>query len=311
MGTPDFAVASLKALVEEGENVVAVVTSPDRPAGRGQKLRSSPVKTYALENELPVLQPVKFKEPDFLESLKALNADLFVVVAFRMLPEIVWKMPVIGTFNLHASLLPQYRGAAPINWAIINGEKESGLTTFLIDDKIDTGKIILQEKIAIHDDMTAGELHDILMDTGATLVVKTVKILSSGQPDLLNQSGLLEANLELKAAPKLFKEDCKINWLLDKNQVYNLIRGLSPYPGAWTIFLNEDNAQVAVKILRAEISQKELLQAGKISVFDNQELIVYAGNGAIKITHLQPAGKKPMTSLDFLRGYRKTLVQAI
>lgn len=312
MGTPDFAVASLEALVKSGKNIVGVVTSPDRPAGRGQKLKSSPVKIFAVENQIPVLQPVKFKDPLFLKSLKELEPDLFIVVAFRMLPEIVWGMPPLGTFNLHASLLPHYRGAAPINWALINGESETGLTTFLIDDKIDTGKIILQEKVAVSKEITAGELHDILMNKGAELVLKTVDILSSGNTVLSNQAEFMAIDSELMAAPKLNKENCKIDWSLDCLKVYNFIRGLSPYPGAWTEFINEDEEILSLKILRAELSpQNDFVKCGHIKITEEKELIVYCGSGAIKLTYFQPSGKNPMTSVDFLRGYRKKLTRAI
>jgi len=312
MGTPDFAVASLRALVEAGENVVGVVTAPDRPAGRGQKLKSSPVKIYSNKNNIPVLQPVKLKDPSFVESLNSLKAGIFIVVAFRMLPEVVWKMPLLGTFNLHASLLPQYRGAAPINWAVINGEKETGLTTFLIDEKIDTGKIILQEKVAISESTTAGELHDLLMEKGAKLVLKTVDCLLDSDFEFTTQSKMIEAGTDLKPAPKLFKEDCKIDWTLENKKVYNHIRGLSPYPGAWTIFLNENEEEVSAKILLAEMVETDkLLDPGTVSMETGNEIIVYSEDGALRILKLQAAGKKPMFTKDFLRGYRKRLVRAI
>ena len=312
MGTPDFAVASLRALVEAGENVVGVVTAPDRPAGRGQQLKSSPVKIYSTKHNIPVLQPVKLKDPSFTESLKSLNADIFIVVAFRMLPEVVWKMPLLGTFNLHASLLPQYRGAAPINWVVINGERETGLTTFLIDEKIDTGKIILQEKVSVSEFMTAGELHDLLMEKGAKLVLKTVRCLLDSDFEFTTQSIMIEVGTDLKPAPKLFKEDCKIDWTLENKKVYNHIRGLSPYPGAWTIFLNEDEEEVSAKILLAEIVKTDKLpDPGTVSRETDNEIIVYSENGAIRILKLQAAGKKPMSTNDFLRGYRKKLIRAI
>lgn len=312
MGTPDFAVASLKALAEAGEDVVGVVTAPDRPAGRGQQLRSSPVKVFALEHGIPVLQPEKLRDISFLESLQALKADLFIVVAFRMLPESVWKMPTLGTFNLHASLLPQYRGAAPINWAVMNGEKETGLTTFLIDEKIDTGKIILQEKVAITDNMTAGELHDILMNKGAKLVLKTVEFLNDSKSSLTSQTQLIEPGTILKPAPKLFKEHCKINWALENEKAYNFIRGLSPYPGAWTIFINEDKEEIPAKIIVAEVADvQESLDAGSLSQKDIDGIIVYTATGGIRILRLQPSGKKAMTAPEFLRGYRKKLINTI
>jgi len=312
MGTPDFAVASLRALVEAGENIVGVVTAPDRPAGRGQQLKSSPVKRYSNEKNIPVLQPVRLKDPSFVEELRSLKADLFIVVAFRMLPELVWKMPLLGTFNLHASLLPQYRGAAPINWALINGESETGLTTFLIDEKIDTGKIILQEKVPVNESMTAGELHDILMVKGAELVIKTVDCLLDPDFQFIPQSSIVKAGTELKPAPKLFKEDCRIKWEHCSSRVYNFIRGLSPFPGAWTIFLNEDKEELSAKILFCEkVETMKSETPGFISQDVNNKLIVYTDDGGIQILKLQAAGKKPMSAGEFLRGYRKRLIRAI
>ena len=235
MGTPDFAVESLKILVEGGGNVVAVITAPDRPAGRGKKLQESSVKVFATEKGIPVLQPLKLKNPLFLEELKNYKADLQVVVAFRMLPEVVWNMPKKGTINLHGSLLPQYRGAAPINWAIINGETETGVSTFFIEKEIDTGKIIYKEKLNIKPTDNAGIIHDQLMDLGAQLVLKTVKAIESCNYPQIDQDEFQE----LKLAPKIFKEDCEINWAKNSSELYNLIRGLSPYPGAWTKINNK------------------------------------------------------------------------
>src|SRR5471030_1888958 len=235
MGTPEFAVASLDALVKAGLEVVGVITAPDKPAGRGQKLSESAVKQYAVANGLKVLQPEKLKNPEFLEELKSLKADLQVVVAFRMLPEVVWNMPPRGTLNLHASLLPQYRGAAPINWAIINGEKESGVTTFFLKHEIDTGDILFTEKVTLNGHETAGELHDRLMNKGAGLLVKTVKGVESGRYSEHPQSQLIEG-AELKHAPKIFKEDCLIDWNNTAENIYNKIRGLSPSPTAYTVF---------------------------------------------------------------------------
>ncbi len=247
MGTPEFAVYSLKAIVEAGYNVVGVITAPDRPAGRGRKLQESAVKTYAKEQGLKILQPVNLKAEAFLEELKALEANLQVVVAFRMLPEAVWKMPEYGTFNLHASLLPQYRGAAPINWAIINGEKETGVSTFFIDEKIDTGEMILQEKVAIEPKESAGELHDKLMETGATLIIKTLEELQQGPVSTTSQKDIVE----LKSAYKLTRENTRIDWEQPLETIFNLIRGLSPYPTAWTTLIN-GNDEVMLKIYKSE-----------------------------------------------------------
>lgn len=296
MGTPDFAVASLDALVQANFDVVAVVTAPDRPAGRGQKLNESAVKKYAVEKHIPVLQPEKLKNPDFLETLASYKADLQVVVAFRMLPEVVWNMPPKGTINLHGSLLPQYRGAAPINHAIINGEKESGVTTFFLTHEIDTGNIILSDSVAIADDETAGELHDKLMHVGANLLVKTLKAIEAGevseQPQ--PQSG------ELQHAPKIFKDDCKIDWNNQAQAIYNLIRGLSPYPTAFT-FLNDKT----LKIFKAELEDKEPgIVAGGFLTDGKTYLKFAAKDGFIKLLDIQYEGKKRMLIEDFLRGMR-------
>ena len=230
MGTPDFAVASLKALVVGGYDIVGVVTAPDKPAGRGKKLAQSAVKKYSLENNLKILQPIKFKNPDFLKELEALKADLQVVVAFRMLPALVWDMPRLGTFNLHGSLLPQYRGAAPLNWAIINGEAKTGVTTFLLDHEIDTGKILFREEIKIDENDTVGDIHDRLMEIGAGLVMKTVDALAAGNVKPIPQDKMVDE--EIKHAPKIFKEDCKIDWSKNLEIIRNLVRGLSPFPAA-------------------------------------------------------------------------------
>jgi len=296
MGTPDFAVASLDALVQANFDVVAVVTAPDRPAGRGQKLNESAVKKYAVEKHIPVLQPEKLKNPEFLETLASYQADLQVVVAFRMLPEVVWNMPPKGTINLHGSLLPQYRGAAPINHAIINGEKESGVTTFFLTHEIDTGNIILSDSVAIADDETAGDLHDKLMHVGANLLVKTLKTIEAGevseQPQ--PQSG------NLKHAPKIFKDDCKIDWNNPAQPIYNLIRGLSPYPTAFT-FLNDKT----LKIFKAEIEDKEPgIVAGGFLTDGKTYLKFAAKDGFIKLLDIQYEGKKRMLIEDFLRGMR-------
>lgn len=296
MGTPDFAVASLDALVQANFDVVAVVTAPDKPAGRGQKLSESAVKKYAVEKGIPVLQPEKLKNPEFIEQLKSYQADLQVVVAFRMLPEVVWNMPPNGTINLHGSLLPQYRGAAPINHAIINGEKESGVTTFFLTHEIDTGNIILSDRTPITDEETAGDLHDKLMHIGANLLVKTLKAIEAGevseQPQ--PQSG------NLKHAPKIFKEDCKIDWNNPVKMIYNLIRGLSPYPTAFT-FLNDKT----LKIFKAEIEHKEpgIVAGGFLT--DGKTFLKFAAkDGFIKLLDIQYEGKKRMPIEDFLRGIR-------
>ena len=305
MGTPDFAVASLKALVDGGYNVVGVITAPDKPAGRGKKLTESAVKKYARQNELSVLQPEKMKNPAFLEELKALKPDLQVVVAFRMLPEVVWNLPPLGTFNLHGSLLPQYRGAAPLNWAIINGETKTGVTTFLLDQKIDTGKILFRKEIKIGRNDTVGDIHDRLMETGAKLVLKTVDALASGKFKPVPQSEL-ESEEEIKPAPKIFKEDCKIDWKRDVETVRNLIRGLSPYPAAWANLVHKENGRtIPCKIFFAQpVISAETASPGTIDSDDENWLNVACENGWLEITELQLSGKKRMKTADFLRGFR-------
>lgn len=301
MGTPEFAVASLNALVEAGFNIVGVITAPDRPAGRGMKLTESAVKKYAVEKGLHILQPEKLKNPDFLTQLKALNADLQIVVAFRMLPEVVWSMPPLGTINLHGSLLPQYRGAAPINWAIINGESETGVTTFKLQQEIDTGNILLQEKILIGENDTAGELHDLMKEIGANLLVTTVKAIEDGSLQETGQDqALKQFQGELKHAPKLFTETCTINWNKTCNEIYNLIRGLSPYPGAIT--------NLNGKILKVYKSNKELTSprhpVGDY-VTDGKTFLKFAcADGYIHLEEIQLEGKKRIGITDFLRGYR-------
>ena len=305
MGTPHFAVEPLKAIVEMGWNVSAVVTVPDKPAGRGQKIAESPVKTYALQNGLSILQPEKLKNESFIELLKALKPDIIVVVAFRMLPEAVWQIPSIGTFNLHASLLPQYRGAAPINWAIINGENKTGITTFLIDKEIDTGKVLFREEIAIGETDTAGALHDKLMVQGGALVVKTIEALCNGKVEPTLQHNLIDTNSALKPAPKLFKETCKINWENNSTSIFNLIRGLSPYPCAWSNLTLPDGTSTTAKIVRAQLLQLTSSGAGNVDV-NGKNLSVSCGNGSVIITQIQPAGKKVMEAAEFLRGLRGT-----
>ncbi|MGJ1228362.1 methionyl-tRNA formyltransferase [Sphingobacterium siyangense] len=299
MGTPDFAVASLEALIQSGEQVVAVVTVPDKPAGRGQKIHESAVKIFATQHNIPVLQPVKLRDEAFLDELKSFQADLQVVVAFRMLPEIVWNMPKFGTINVHASLLPQYRGAAPINHAIINGEKESGVTTFLLQHEIDTGNILLSKKVAIKETDNAGDLHDNLMVAGAETLLQTIQQLKAGALQPKPQEVLLTTE-PLKHAPKIFKEDCKINWDQPTAQVYNFIRGLSPYPAAFTL-LND-------KVLKIYSTEKELVNTatipGTIETDKKSFLKIAAQDGYIVISDLQLEGKKRMNVVDFLKGYR-------
>ena len=299
MGTPEFAVASLDALLQAGSNVVAVITAPDKPAGRGQKLSESAVKQFALAKGLPVLQPEKLKDPAFLAELSALKADLQVVVAFRMLPEVVWNMPPKGTINLHASLLPHYRGAAPINWAIMNGETESGVTTFFLKHEIDTGDVLFAERVEILDTDTAGHLHDKLMATGASLLVHTVQAIAKGAYNEQPQAALVNGQ-DIKHAPKIFKEDCLINWNFSARQVYNHIRGLSPYPTAYTM-LNDK----VFKIFAARLDDTAPNTAPGTFVTDNKTYLKFAcTNGFISVTDVQLEGKKRMGIEEFLRGVR-------
>lgn len=301
MGTPEFAVASLDALVQAGFHVVGVVTAPDKPAGRGMKLQESAVKKYAAAKGLPVLQPEKLKNPQFLDDLKALNATVQVVVAFRMLPEVVWNMPPLGTINVHGSLLPQYRGAAPINWAIINGEKETGVTTFKLQHEIDTGNILLQEQIAIGENETAGELHDRMKEVGAQLLVKTIQQLADGALAEKPQSLLLSPeSLALKHAPKIFTETCRIAWNQPVADVHNLIRGLSPYPGAFTLLAGK-----TLKIFKGEkIKSAPAVAPGEYETDKKSYLHFACADGHIAVQALQLEGKKKMDVQEFLRGYR-------
>ena len=302
MGTPDFAVESLKRLVEGGYNVVGVVTMPDKPAGRGQKIKYSAVKEYALSKGLYIMQPEKLKDESFLNELKSLNADLQIVVAFRMLPESVWNMPPMGTFNLHASLLPQYRGAAPINWAIMNGDKESGVTTFFLTHEIDTGNIIMQRAVAIGDDDCAGTLHDNLMYVGAEMVCETVDAIAEGNIEPKEQP----MDIELKAAPKIFKNDCKIDWSESAEKIRNKIRGLSPYPTAWgALDMGNNEEPLAVKIFSADIVSGNG-NAGAIKTDGKRFIEVACGDGALRITSLQLPGKKRLTVEELLRGFSFT-----
>lgn len=298
MGTPDFAVESLRVLVENGQNVVAVITAPDKPAGRGRKIHETAVKQYAVSQNIPVLHPPRLKNPEFLKELAAYKADLQVVVAFRMLPELVWAMPKYGTFNLHASLLPQYRGAAPINWAIINGETETGVTTFFIEKEIDTGKIIFSEKVAIEKDESAGSLHDKLMEVGGKLVLQTVEAIQSGDYPQKEQ----DHSKAIQEAPKIFKEDCEINWNQEASTIYNFVRGLSPYPAAWTT-LGDKTMKVYVTE-RVESFDKENQKHEGIASDGKSFLQYKCTDGAINITELQLQGKKRMKVKDFLAGYR-------
>lgn len=305
MGTPDFAVESLKALVENGYNVLGVITMPDKASGRGHKIQYSAVKEYALTQNLPLLQPEKLKEESFLSDLKDLNADLQIVVAFRMLPEVVWDMPRLGTFNLHASLLPQYRGAAPINWAIINGEKETGATTFFLTHEIDTGKIILQKKIPIGDEDNAGVIHDKLMVLGAEMVCETVDMLLEDKVDAVDQSRFFADETELKSASKIFKETCRIDWSKSVKDIHNLVRGMSPYPAAWTELYMPGKDPQMVKIYVSEIvdrlPQKTI---GTILTDSKSYLDVVCADGIIRIKDIQFPGKRAMKTEELLRGYK-------
>ena len=297
MGTPDFAVGILDKLVKEEYNIVGVITAPDRPAGRGRKLNESAVKKYAVENDLNILQPTNLKNPEFLSSLKSLNANLQIVVAFRMLPKLVWNMPEYGTFNLHASLLPQYRGAAPINWAIINGETKTGVTTFFIDEKIDTGAIIMQDEAIIEKTDNAEDLHDKLMHLGAATVVKTVARIQEGNFETTKQPD----SDDLKDAHKLFKETCEIDWNKPAEDIYNFIRGLSPYPAAWTTLTNGDQA-ITSKIYKAHIEVEEHDSPTGTLLFTKKEMKVAVQGGYLNLDEIQLQGKKRMLVRDLLNG---------
>lgn len=302
MGTPEFAVASLRALVESGCNVVGVVTMPDKPKGRHQDtLQPSPVKQYALRVGLPVLQPVNLKDAAFLADLKSLQPDLGVVVAFRMLPESVWSLPPLGTFNLHASLLPQYRGAAPINWAVINGEKETGVTTFFLKHAIDTGNIIFTRSTPITDEDNAGTVHDRLMAMGADLVVETVRAIADGNAPSLQQ----EADVPLRPAPKIFKEICRIDWRKPGREIFNFIRGLAPYPAAWTKLIDGDK-HTELKIYKAHFEPAALQNSLGSFHTDGSSIRVVVQDGIIVVDELQASGRRRMLAADFLRGLRST-----
>ena len=300
MGTPDFAVATLKNLLDHNYNVVGVITAPDRPAGRGRELKSSAVKKFALENHLKIMQPTNLKSEDFIKELQSLNANLQIIVAFRMLPKVVWHMPEYGTFNLHASLLPNYRGAAPIHWAIINGEVKTGVTTFFIDDKIDTGAIIMKEEKDITKDETVGGLHDKLMDIGSNLVIKTLKLIEADEI----KTTIQPENQDLKTAYKLNRENCKINWNKNLNHIYNKIRGLNPFPTAWCYLDNGDDKKLSIKIYG--VSKTEELhnsENGTVIITDNK-IKVACKNGFINIKELQLPNKRKMDSVSLLNGFK-------
>ena len=300
MGTPEFAVASLDILVQNNYDIVGVVTVPDKPAGRGQQLQQSAVKKYALEKGLHILQPEKLKDESFIKELKDLKADLQIVVAFRMLPEVVWNMSPLGTYNLHGSLLPKYRGAAPINWAIINGETESGVTSFKLKHEIDTGNLLLQAKVPISNTTTAGELHDNLMQLGAEVILKTVKAIETGNIELKPQDDALSIH-----APKLFKETCKIVWNNPAEKIYNLIRGLSPYPAAFAEYTDKNNQTIGIKIFKSEMELSNHTNVLGTVLSDGKTYFkVACVDGYILIKELQMAGKKRMLIEEFLRGFK-------
>ena len=301
-GTPEFAASQLEAIIGAGYEVAVVVTMPDKPAGRGRKIQYSDVKMTAMEHNLPLLQPEKLKDPGFLEQLASYQANLFIVVAFRMLPALVWQMPALGTFNLHASLLPQYRGAAPINFAIINGETETGLTTFFLNEEIDKGAVIMREKVSIRPDETAGELHDELMLLGNKVVVETIKKIESGQVSALAQDELTEGQV-LKPAPKITKEFCNIDWKQDCQTVYNHIRGQSPYPAAHTQLVSENGEAIDLKVFSSEIERcLHGLPIGSVVTDNKKHLKIALSDGYICLTNIQQSGKKSMPIDDFLRG---------
>ena len=315
MGTPEFAVETLQALVENDYNVVAVVTQPDKPVGRhGSVLQPSQVKQYALEHGLPVLQPEKMKDPEFVEQLRSYNANLQVVVAFRMLPEVVWAMPEYGTFNVHAALLPQYRGAAPINWAVINGETETGVTTFFLDHDIDTGRIIMKKHFPIPDDADVEYVYDGLMHLGAKLCLETLEaiIAADGHPATVAQndsslftlhSSLFTLHSSLKPAPKIFKETCEIDWTKTAKQVYDFVRGLSPVPGAWTTLVGPDDKETVLKIYKTRKTDRQGQGSGVITT-DGKTLYISAADALLELVELQQAGKKRMQVRDFLNGMK-------
>lgn len=305
MGTPEFAVESLRTLKDNGYNIAGVITMPDKPGGRGHKVQFSAVKEYALTHNLPLLQPEKLKDQSFLDALKNWKADLQIVVAFRMLPEIVWNMPRFGTFNLHASLLPQYRGAAPINQAIINGEEKTGVTTFFLTHKIDAGKIIMQESIPIAPADNAGIIHDKLMTIGAQLVIKTVDALLEDKIKAIPQTQFIDDPQDLKPAPKIFKETCRIDWSKSPKTITDLIRGLSPYPTAWTELVNPNGDVIQIKIYSSHIVSQDKPNSDTGAIInDKKQIQVSCLNGIVEIDEIQLPGKKRMKTEDFLRGYK-------
>jgi len=307
MGTPEFAVGTLQRLMEGGYHVVAVVTQPDKPVGRHQDtLQPSQVKLYAQAKGLPVLQPVKMKDPEFVEQLRSFQADLQVVVAFRMLPEVVWAMPRFGTFNVHAALLPQYRGAAPINWAVINGETQTGVTTFFLDHDIDTGRIIMQKPFEIEDDFNVENVYDGLMELGAEIAVETIdRILDGdGKVESLPQEKMIPVGTELHPAPKIFKETCEINWNQEAKKVYDFIRGLSPYPGAWTTLVSPEGKETVLKVYAASKTGDTTKEPVGALLTAKNRLMVATGDGLLNLEEVQLAGKKRMKAADFLNGFR-------
>lgn len=303
-GTPDFAVESLDRLVKGGYNIVGVVTMPDKAAGRGHKMFQSPVKEYAVANGLRLMQPVSLKDPAFVDELRSLNADLQIVIAFRMLPEVVWNMSPLGTFNLHASLLPKYRGAAPINWAVMNGDTETGVTTFFLKHEIDTGDIIQQERIPIAETDNVGVVHDKLMTLGAGMVVETVEAIIAGTVKPIPQDLLISQNAEATPAPKIFKETCEIDFSRTAREVYNHIRGLSPYPAAWTTIKDSAGVEHSVKIYETELPSDKVIGDAGTCVATKDTLAFACADGSIAVKSLQLAGKKRMSVSEFLRGFR-------
>lgn len=308
MGTPEFAVETLDALVQNGYNVVAVVTQPDKPVGRhGSVLQPPAVKQYALEHGLPVLQPVKMKDADFIEELRSLNANLQVVVAFRMLPEEIWSMPDYGTFNVHAALLPQYRGAAPINWAVINGETTTGVTTFFLEHGVDTGKVLMQTPFAIKDEYNVEDVYNGLMHLGAEICLKTIEyiIKENGHPKAMPQDEMIEAQEEIKLAPKIFKDTCRIDWTRTAKQNYDFVRGLSPVPGAWTMLVSPTGKETVLKVYATRKTEEGAVAKPGTIVVDGRRLLVKCGdNYVLELVEVQLAGKKRMPATDFINGMK-------